>query len=268
MTFGATFRFVAVALLFVSVPASASAGADAKTPSAEPPASLSVSPSRVRLVSGAHGTIRVTNSGARPVVVAAGPAGYSLDLRGRPQIVGEGRPRGVAAWLTLRPGRFVLAPGASAPVTVTAAASRHVPPGDHPALVLFEARSVGAASVAVALRLGIIVDVRGTGRVVRRVDIRSVRVRRAGGARTLEVVLANRGNVSELVTARRLRVLLRQGGHLVATLRGAPQTLLPRATGLVDLRCPGKLRGPVTAIVRLAATNGGSPRLHRFSLRL
>jgi hypothetical protein len=268
MTFGATFRFVAVALLFVSVPACASAGADAKTPSASAPASLSVSPSRVRLVPGGHGAIRVTNSGARPVVVVAGPAGYALDLRGRPQIVGPGRPRGVAAWLTLRPSRFLLAPGASASVTVTAAPRRLVPPGDHPALVLFEARSVGTPRVAVALRLGIIVDVRGAGRVVRRIDIRAVRVRRAGAARTLEVVLTNRGNVSELVTARRLSVVLRRRGRLVGMLRPAPQTLLPRATGLVDLRYRGKARGPVTAIVRLTATDGESPRLQRFPLRL
>ncbi len=160
MTSAATLRFLAGALLFVSVPASASAGADAKTPAANPGASLSVSPSRVRLVPGAHGTIRVTNSGTGTVIVVAGPAGYALDLRGRPQVVGHGRPRGVAAWLSLRPARFLLAPGASAPIVVTAAASRRVPPGDHPALVLFEARSAGAVRVAVALRLGIVVDVR------------------------------------------------------------------------------------------------------------
>jgi hypothetical protein len=268
MSFGATVRFVAVALLFVSVPASASAGADAKTPSVSAPASLSVSPSRVRLVPGAHGTIHVTNSGARAVVVVAGPAGYALDLRGRPQIVGHGRPSGVAAWLTLRPARFLLAPGASAAVTVTAAPPHQVPPGDHPALVLFEARSAGAARVAVALRLGIIVDIRAAGRVVRRIDIRVLRVRRAGAGRTLELVLANRGNVSELVTGRRLSVVLRRKGRIIGKLRAAPQTLLPRTTGLVDLRYRGKVRGPVTATVRLAATNGGSARLHRFRLRL
>ncbi len=153
---------------------------------------------------------------------------------------------------------------------MTAAPPRLVPPGDHPALVLFEARSVGTRRVAVALRLGIIVDVRGAGRVIRRIDIRAVRVRRAGAARTLEVVTGrNRGNVSELVTARRLSVVLRREGRLVGTLRPAPQTLLPRATGLVDLRYRGKGRGAVTAIViSLTATNGESPPLHRFPLRL
>ena len=198
----------------------------------------------------------------------AGPAGYALDLRGRPQIVGQGRPRGVAAWLTLRRA---------------ASCSPRVHQRRSPSPLRRRAWCRRATTrrsscskrdladcrrVAVALRLGIIVDVRGAGRVVRRIDIRAVRVRRAGAARTLEVVLTNRGNVSELVTARRLSVVLRRKGRLVGTLRPAPQTLLPRATGLVDLLYRGKARGPVTAIVRLSATNGESPRLHRFPLRL
>jgi hypothetical protein len=271
MIFASALRSVAVALLFVSVPASASAGADTKTPSAGPAASLSVSPSRVRLVPGRHGILRVTNSGTRTVVVVAGPAGYALDLHGRPQIVGHGRPRGAAGWLILRPSRLVLAPGATAPVVVTAAASHRVPPGDHPALVLLEARSAGAARVAVALRLGIIVDIRAAGAVVRRIDIRALRVRRAtrpAAARTLELVLTNRGNVSELVTPRRLSVVLRRRGRIVGALRAAPQTLLPRTTGLVDLRYRGRVQGAVTATVTLAAANGRGAQLRRFPLRL
>jgi hypothetical protein len=268
MSLRSALRLLAPALLFVSVPASASAGADTKTPSATPAASLSVSPSRVQLVPGAHGTLRVTNAGTRAVVVVAGPAGYALDLRGRPQIVGRGRSNGAAGWLTLRPSRLVLAPGATAPVVVTAAAPRRVPPGDHPALVLLEARPAGLARVAVALRLGVVVDIRAAGVVVRRIDIRAVRARRAGSVRTLEVVLRNRGNVSELVTPRRLSVVVRRRGRVIATLRPASQTLLPRTSGLVDLRYRGKVRGPVTAFATLAAANGRGPESRRFVLRL
>ena len=276
MILGAAFRLVAVALLFASVPASASASTDAKTPSTVPSAtvpaaSLSVSPSRVQLVPGAQGTLHVTNSGTRTVVVVAGPAGYALDLRGRPQIVGGGRPGGVAGWLNLRPSRLVLAPGATAPVVVTAAAPHRVPPGDHPALVLLEARSPGAARLAVALRLGVVVDIRAAGVVVRRIDIRAVRVRgrkRTPVVRTLELVLTNRGNVSELVTPRRLSVVLRRRGRIVGTLRPAPQTLLPRTSGLVDLRFRTTVRGAVTAIVTLAAAGGHGAQQRRFPLRL
>jgi hypothetical protein len=210
----------------------------------------------------------VTNSGTRTVVVVAGPAGYALDLRGRPQIVGRGRSNGAAGWLTLHPSRLVLAPGATAPVVVTAAAPRRVPPGDHPALVLLEARSAGVARVAVALRVGIVVDIRAAGVVVRRVDIRALRLRRAGSAHTLEVVLRNRGNVSELVTPRRLSVVLRRRGRLIATLHPLAQTLLPRTSGLFDLRYRSNVRGPVTAIATLLVANGRGPELRRFVLRL
>jgi len=275
MILGAALRSIALALLFVSLPAAASAGAGTKTAAISPAASLSVSPSRVQLVPGAHGTIRVTNSGGRRVVVAAGPAGYVLDLRGRPQIVG--RAHGAANWLVLRPRRFALAPGATAQVAVTAAAPHRVPPGDHPALILFEARSAGAARVAVALRVGIVVDIRAAGVVVRRIDIRSVRVRRAMRAgrvrralagRTLELVLTNRGNVSELVTPRRITVTLFRRGRVVATLHPASQSLLPRTSGLVDLRYRGAVRGPVTASVTVVAATGGIAERRRFSLRL
>jgi hypothetical protein len=136
MSFGATVRFVAVALLFVSVPASASAGADAKTPSVSAPASLSVSPSRVRLVPGAHGTIHVTNSGARAVVVVAGPAGYALDLRGRPtvparsgRIRGGHRDRGSTA--SGAPGRSSGAGPVRSSVGRGGSRCRGAPAGDH-----------------------------------------------------------------------------------------------------------------------------------------
>jgi hypothetical protein len=272
MILGAALRSTALVLLFVSVPASASAGAGTKTAAVNPAASLSVSPSRVQLVPGVHGTIRVTNSGNRRVVVVAGPAGYALDLRGRPQIVG--RAHGAASWLVLRPSRFALAPGATAQVGVTAAAPHRVPPGDHPALILFEARSAGTTRVAVALRVGIVVEIRAAGVVVRRIDIRAVRVRRTTRARsavsrrTLELALANRGNVSELVTPRRISLVLLRRGRVIATLRPAPQTLLPRTAGLVDVRYRGAVRGPVTAIVTLTAPNGGAAERRRFSLRL
>jgi hypothetical protein len=81
-------------------------------------------------------------------------------------------------------------------------------------------------------------------------------------------VLANRGNVSELVTPRRLTVVLRRRGRIVGTLRPAAQTLLPRATGLVDLRYRRTLRGAVTAVVTLAAANGHGAQQRRFPLRL
>jgi hypothetical protein len=152
-------------------------------------------------------------------------------------------------------------------VTVVAPA-RHVPPGDHPSLVLLDARSAAALRVAVAVRVGIVVDVRAPGAVIRRLVVRALRLRRSGQARSIELALANRGNVSELVGPRRLRVLLLRRGRLLATLYPGRQELLPRTTGLLDLRYRGRARGRVTALVKIAAANGRSMAQRRFPVRL
>ena len=256
--FSAALSALAAALLFVSVPASASAGADAKTPVS----SLSVTPSHVRLAPGARAVIRVTNSGARPVVVSVVRAGYVLDSHGRPRVAGR-----AASSLALRPLRLVLAPGATSPVTVVAP-SRHVPPGDHPSLVLLEARSAAAMRVAVAVRIGIVVDVRAPGAVSRRLVVRALRLRRSGHVRSIELALANRGNVSELVGPRRVSLRLLRRGRLLATLHPGRQELLPGTTGLVDLRYRGPARGLVTAVVKIAAADGRRPLQRRFQIRL
>jgi hypothetical protein len=256
--FRAALAPLAAALLFVSVPASASAGADAKTPVS----SLSVTPSHVRLAPGAREVIHVTNAGTRPVVVSAVRAGYALDPHGRPRVAA---PTG--STLSLRPARFALAPGATAPVTVVAPA-RHVPPGDHASLVLLEARSPAADRVGVAVRIGIVVDVRAPGTVVRRLDVRALRLRRSGRVRTLELALVNRGNVSEHVGPGRLSVRLLRHGRLLATLRPGGQELLPRTTGLVDVRYRGQARGRVTAVVLLGAASRGGALQRRFQVTL
>ncbi len=122
-----------------------------------------------------------------------------------------------------------------------------------------------------ALRLGVVVDIRAAGLVVRRIDIRAVRVRgttRPAAVRTLELALTNRGNVSELVTSHRLSLVLFRRGRILGTLRPAPQTLLPRSTGLVDLHYRSTVRGVVTAIVTLTAATGHGAQQRRFPLRL
>jgi hypothetical protein len=152
-------------------------------------------------------------------------------------------------------------------VTVVAPA-RHVPPGDHPTLVLLEARSAAALRVAVAVRIGIVVDVRAPGVVIRRLVVRALRLRRSGQLRSIELALANRGNVSELVGPRRISVLLLRRGRLLATLHPSRQELLPRTTGLVDFRYRGPARGRVAAVVKIVAASGRRTLQWRFPVRL
>jgi hypothetical protein len=231
-------------------------------------ASLSASPSRVRVAAGGHSTLRVTNAGARAVVVTAGPAGYALDLRGRPRIVRSGVPGGSAPWLVVRPRRFRLAPGATIPLTIATALPRHASPGDHAALIVLATRPADVGRVAVALRLGVVVDVRVPGVVVRRLSLGAARVRRFAGSRTLEVVVANRGNVSELLRAGRVKVTLRRRGRLLAVLRSRGQELLPHTTAIVELRYRGNVHGRVTAVVELSQAVGRASVQRRFEVRL
>lgn len=219
-------------------------------------AALSASPERVTLTGGAAASLELTNHGAAPLVVEARPGGVVLDVRGRPRLVA--RP-GAARWLSIRPRLVSLAPGATARVAVAAWPPRRAEPGDHHAVVLLTTRPVRGARVAVRMRLGVRVVVRVPGRIVRRLEVRGVRVRRSG---ILDVSVANRGNVTERL---RLTVTLLRRGRRIAVLRAAARELLPRARAVLGLRYPSSLRGRVTALVEL---RGPTPVRRAFQLRL
>lgn len=219
-------------------------------------AALSASPERVTLTGGAAASLELTNHGAAPLVVEARPGGVVLDVRGRPRLVA--RP-GAARWLSIRPRLVSLAPGATARVAVAASPPRRAEPGDHHAVVLLTTRPVRGARVAVRMRLGVRVVVRVPGRIVRRLEVRGVRVRRSG---ILDVSVANRGNVTERL---RLTVTLLRRGRRIAVLRAAARELLPRARAVLGLRYPSSLRGRVTALVEL---RGPTPVRRAFQLRL
>ncbi len=221
----------------------------------------------------------VSNHARVAVVVDAGRAGFSLDLRGRPHVVAAPRSR----WLTISPSRIRIAAGRSAVVTLTARVPPGATPGDHAALLLLSTRSQPRAGLAVRMRLGVVVVLRVPGRVVRRLEPSRLSVRhvpsssspgRAGfrrgrGRRTLVLALANRGNVAEVLDRGRLTVDVRRGRRLLARFRPPPRELLPHTRGLVDLPCPRRLRGPVTVdvVLRPGATHG-SLRRRSFRVRL
>ena len=102
------------------------------------------------------------------------------------------------------------------------------------------------AAVAVRMRIGVVVVVRAPGRVVRRLALRRMHVRRERHLRVVEVVVANRGNVTETLERGRIRVELRHG-RFRARLRSEPRELRPHTSGVVQLRYGGRLRGRVAA---------------------
>jgi hypothetical protein len=139
-------------------------------------------------------------------------------------------------------------------------------PGDHPALVLLTTRPLGVKQVRVRLRVGVVVDLRIRGRIVRQLDAKALTVRRRGAWRLLELRLVNRGNVTELLGRAGLRLALVRKGRMVARLRPRPCELLPHSAGIATFPYRGSLRGAVVARIELRPPLRGPRR--SFHLRL
>jgi hypothetical protein len=115
----------------------------------------------------------------------------------------------------------------------------------------------------VRLRVGVIVDLRVPGRIVRRLDARRLTVR---NHRRLELLLVNRGNVTERLGRDGLRLVLSRDGRPLARLRPLRGELLPRSSGLAEFVYRGPARGGVVARIELRPSIPG--RRPAFHLRL
>ena len=249
-------------LLALAVPASAGAAAS------RPSLALTASPAHVTLDGSGSALVRVSNAGSRRVVVDVRRAGFALDLRGRPRIVSQRRSLVASSWLLVRPQAVVVRAGGSAALTVSARLPQRAEPGDHPALLLLTTRPRHHAGVAVRMRLGVVVDVRAPGRIVRRLALRGLRARVRGGVHVLELLVVNRGNVTEQLRHDRIVLTLRRSGRLLARLEGEPRELLPRSRGLVLFRYRGAAKGVVSAVAVLAPDEGGAGVYRSYRLRL
>jgi hypothetical protein len=117
------------------------------------------------------------------------------------------------------------------------------------------------------MRIGVVVVVRAPGKVVHRIAVRGLRVRHLRRTRLLEVLLVNRGNVTERLHRGSIRVVLGTGGQH-ATLVAGPRDLRPRTSGVVQLRYSGGLRGPLEALVRLVPEPGRPPEARTFRIQV
>jgi hypothetical protein len=174
--------------------------------------------------------------------------------------------RGVTKWLRMRPKRIRLAPGGKGILKVHAVPPLHAAPGDHAALVLLTTRPLGVRQVRVRLRVGVIVDLRVRGRLVRRLDPRALTVRHKGALRLLELRLVNRGNVTERLAGDGLRVSLLRDGRELVTLRPRSREVLPHSAGIAVFAYRGRLRGEVVARVELRPPVEGPRRSFRVRL--
>jgi hypothetical protein len=232
----------------------------AGTSGGRPPVSLVASPAHVALAGTARRVVTVTSTGSRPVTVEVVKAGYGLDLRGRPRVL-----RRAPSWISVRPRRLTIAPGARAALVVVSSLPPHAEPGDHPQLVLLTTRPLRTAALSVRMRLGVVVVVRAPGRIVRRLEALRLRLR----PRRLELLVANLGNVTETIARRCVTVTIRRSSRLLVRLHPAARSLLPHTSGLLELVFHRPKRGRLR--IGVALSTGPpcvSPRRRVFSVRL
>jgi hypothetical protein len=242
--------------------AALAAAAPDATKRQRPIVSLSASPTTITASPRTLHAITLTKFGASRVRVHAGTSGLAVDVRGRPRLVH--RPaagRNAARWLRIRPRELTVSAGGSRVVHVSVRAPRGAQPGDHHAAVVFTTRPLERGRVGVRVRLAVRLSVRAPGAVRRRLTARSLRVRRVGHARRLEVLLANRGNVTERL-ARRVRISLGTQRRTVVPVR-TRRELLPGHSGVVVAVYRGAHRGLVSARVEI---RGAGTRTFRIRL--
>jgi hypothetical protein len=217
---------------------------------------LSASPSRVELAGSATQVVYVRNRGNAQVVVDASRAGFALDLSGRPRVIAT-EP---AAWLSVRPKRFAVAPGGVAELLVGVRVPRGASPGDHTALLLLATRAAKNAGVAVRMRLGVTVVLRVPGRVVHRLAVQRMRV----VGRQVRVTVANRGNVTEQLTGKRVMITVRRGVRVLARLSPTARELLPHSIGVFVLRLRGSPLRATHVDVAIRAAGGAAAVTRTF----
>jgi hypothetical protein len=201
------------------------------------------------------------------VVLDVRRAGFALDLRGEPRIVGQNVPRrSAASWLTFRPRTLALGPGSSGAVTIASKVPGRAEPGDHDALVLFTTRRRVRDGLAVRVRMGVVVVVRAPGEVVHRVAVRGLRVVDMGSGRVLELAVVNRGNVTESFVRGRVAVSVERGGRRLARLTAATRSLRPGTRGVLQFRVRRRLTGTVLARLDLVSDAGRIQRVYRLRL--
>ena len=162
--------------------------------------------------------------------------------------------RSAAAWLGVPSARRSRSdPAQSGSVTIASNVPARAEPGDHDALVLFTTRRRVRDGLAVRVRMGVVVVVRAPGEVVRRLALRGLRAVRTRRGRLLELVVVNRGNVTESFTRGRTVVSVERDGRRLARLTADGRSLRPGTRGVLQFPLRRRLRGNVLARVDLVS---------------
>lgn len=230
------------------------------------PRALSVSawPARVVVPAPGSTTVRVGNSSSAPVRLLASPRGYALDALGRPHLHAAR-----AAWLSVKPARVVVAPHGVVQIEVRVKRPAGAKPGDHAQVLLVSSAPPARRRLVATLRIGVVVVARVPGRLVHRLSVARVQARSRGRQITVEVVIANRGNVDEWIGPGRVSVTLGRRGAKPVTVPVPARRLLARSAGIVVARFRGHLRGAVAVVVAVRRPAAGVLLVRRrYRLRL
>ncbi len=240
---------ILAALVLAPTPSAKGAGAD------RPRVALSVSPAQLTVTAPASRRISLRNDGAERVVVDVGRRTM-------------GRRTATKAWFRVLPARLFLRPGGRAALTLRVGLTREVEPGNHQVLVLLTTRSLRGSHVPLHLRLGVRVNVRMPGQIVRHLVLGGLRIHQRRGGRSMFVSVANRGNVTVQLHDHVTTSLYRRGERVARLRPLAPRALLPGARALLVLRYRGRVRGPVTVLVRVRLGPGVRAVERRYRIRL
>jgi hypothetical protein len=218
-----------------------------------PRVQLTVSPARLALSGASARTLKLRNAGSEQVVV---------DVTRR---TADGKTA-ARTWLSVVPARVSLRAGATAVLTVRVTPPRGAEPGDHRVLVLLTTRPLRSGGVNVQARLGVRVNVRVAGLVVRRLTFGRMRLD-ARPDPALLVPIANRGNVSIPLRGQVKAYLARHGRRAARLSAPVPNALRPGGRTMLALPLPRGFHGPVTVVV-LIKVGGGDSAERRYRLRL
>jgi hypothetical protein len=236
-------------LVLAPAPSAQGAGGD------RPRVALSVSPAQIAVAAPGSRKINVRNTGSERVVVVVARRAVARDTAGKTS-------------LQILPGRLVLPSGKSAVLTLRVRLRRGSEPGDHQALVLLTTVPLRRNQVGLQVRLGVRVKVRVPGRIVSHLVLGGLRVHRTRRARFVFVSVANRGNVTVQLRGNLTASLLRRGRQVARLSLPGPRALVPGARVILALRYGGRLRGRVTAVVRVRLGPGVRTVERRYRIRL
>ena len=134
--------------------------------------------------------------------------------------------------------------------------------------MLLTTRPRRGAGVAVRMRIGVVVVVRAPGRIVRRLAFGPTPRPSSPPARvSSRCCLVNRGNVTETLGHRSVRVTLARENTRV-TFRAGARELRPRTSGVVLLQVRRNLHGWFSARVEVAAEPGRAIVVRTSRIRL